>query len=88
MSGVGVGVFVGVGVSVAVGGIGVLVDVGVGVFVGVGVTVGPNNCPGPQLDIARLKSNTSIMVVSCFVFIFSPALSQARLIATQSEPQN
>ena len=83
------GVFVavgGIGVSIAVGGTGVFVAVAV--IVGVGVTVGPNNCPGAQLDKTKLKSRTSIMVVRCLVFIFSPALSWAYPAATQSEPQN
>ena len=76
--GVGVNANVGVNVRVDVAdGANVEVTVGVNVKVGVGVTVGPNNCPGAQLDIARLKSNTSIMAVRCFVFIFSPVLSRA-----------
>ena len=87
---VDIGVFVavgGIGVSVAVGGTGVFVAVGVSVGVnvgnGVGVTVGPNNCPGAQLDIAKLKSKTNIVAVRCLVFISSPALSRARPAAAQ-----
>ena len=47
-----VGVFVGVNVDV---GVRVEVEDGVIVFVGVGVSGGPNNLPGPQPVLKRLK---------------------------------
>jgi hypothetical protein len=68
----GVGVKANVGVNVSIGvadGANVGVTVGVNVKVGVGVTVAPNICPGTQLDIAKLKSRTSIIALRCFVFI-------------------
>jgi hypothetical protein len=69
-SGIEVGVSVGGGVEVEVGGTGVSVAVGgSGVFVDVGVIVGPNICPGAQLDVAKLKSKTNIITVRCLVFI-------------------
>ncbi len=52
-------------------GVGVSVDVGVGGRVG--VKVGPNNCPDPQPDIAKLVINTNVANVRCFMFIISPA---------------
>ena len=55
------------------------VEVAIGVEVNIDVAVGPDNCPGAQLDRAKLKSKTSIIAVRCFVFIFSPMLSRARL---------
>ena len=77
----GVGVNANVGVNVSVGvadGANVGVTVGVNVKVGVGVTVGPNNCPGAQLDMTRLKSKTNIIAVLCLVFIsFSCAVAGA-----------
>ncbi len=80
-SGIEVGVSVGIGVLVGIG-VKVSVDVGSGVgvlvLVGVGVTVGPNSCPGAQLDKAKLKSRTNIIAVRCLVFIiFSCAITGA-----------
>ena len=77
------GVLVGMGVAVAIG-----VAVIVGVEVIVGVAVGPNNCPGAQLDMTRLKSKTNIIAVRCLVFIISPALSRAHPADSQTEPHN
>jgi len=90
---VGVGTRVSVGVRVGVrDGSGVCVNVGSGVgvivLVGIGVAVGPNNCPDPQLNIAKLKSKTNIILVRCFVFIFSPALSRAHPATVQGELRN
>ena len=79
------------GVNLRVGvadGANVGVTVGVNVKVGVGVIVGLNNCPGAQLDIAKLKNRTSIIAVRCFVFIsFSCAITGAPS-GCSSEPQN
>ena len=76
------------GAGVAVGA-GVLV--GIGVLVCVGVIVGPNTCPGPQAEIAKLIDNKTangirIDWILCLVFISSPALSRAHPAATQREP--
>ena len=54
-----------VGRGVADGGI----NVGVKVGSGVDVAVGTDNCPEAQLDKAKLKSKTNIMVVRCLVFM-------------------
>jgi hypothetical protein len=69
----------------------VAVMAGVSVKVGVGVIAGPNACPSPQAEIAKLIDNTAangirIDCFLCFVFIASPALSRAHPAATQSEP--
>ena len=54
------------------------VEVAAGVEVDVGIGVGPNNCPGAQLDKARLKSKTNIIAVLCLVFIISPLRDDGR----------
>jgi hypothetical protein len=57
-----VGAGAGIGVEVGMG-----VEVDVGVTVGVAVGAGPNNCPGPQPDTAKLKPRMSTMVIRCLV---------------------
>ena len=62
---VGTGVLVGGGVNVAV-----LVEVRVVVGISVGVKVGPNNCPGPQAEVIKLRVNRPIATKNhCLVFI-------------------
>jgi hypothetical protein len=59
-----VGAGAGVGVEVGMG-----VEVDVGVMVGVAVGAGPNNCPGPQPDTAKLKPRMSTTAIRCLVFM-------------------